>query len=101
MLQPVKARGRCPACMREMAILSDGTVARPHTGSTGFTKCGGYGMKALPLPAMPVAWVPRFEVRKNPLTGKWRVFVMGKLDSMWLKFDDAWDRVYEMMAESK
>lgn len=100
MLRPVQPRGQCPVCMREKALLSDGTVARPHKGTDGLP-CRGYGQPGLPLPQVAVAWVPAFEVRKNPLTGKWRVYAMGKLDSMWLNFDAAWDRVYQMMAEAK
>jgi hypothetical protein len=47
-------RGICPApaCRRNVALLADGIVARPHKDCAG-DPCPGRGLKAWPLPEVP------------------------------------------------
>lgn len=93
-----RQRGRCPECLRNVALLADGTVSNPHTGTDGMSKCRGYGKKAQPLASMPPpALVPPIRVQKNVLTGKWRVFGNGRYDSAWPTFTAAWVRVDELL----
>jgi hypothetical protein len=45
-----RARGMCPLCGRDVALLKDGTVATRHLDPATRARCKGYGEKALPLP---------------------------------------------------
>jgi hypothetical protein len=39
----VQPRGICPLCKRSVAVLTDGTVARPHKDKQK-VPCAGYGL---------------------------------------------------------
>lgn len=48
-LPTVQPRGTCAYCRRRLAILADGTIARPHLGNDG-KPCLGHGRPRLPQP---------------------------------------------------
>lgn len=89
-------RGRCPGCLRVMATLADGTIARRHYDASGYIYCYGYGKRALSPTAPVMATIAPVTVTRNALTRKWRVHAKGRYDGGYDTFEKAWDRVYEM-----
>lgn len=71
-LQP---RGLCPICRRELALLSDHTVARPHKDKDG-NPCAGYGLEGQLIPPAPPN---RVKVQQSVHTKRWRVWVGDRL----------------------
>lgn len=52
--KPATPRGRCPECLRDLALLSDGRIAYAHRRRPrGRSWCAGYGKPALPLEVKP------------------------------------------------
>lgn len=75
--QPRAQRGECPVCLRDVALLSDHTVARPHKDVDG-SPCAGYGLEGQPYP-LAAPEPERITVRRYAQTRRWRVSVGDRL----------------------
>lgn len=83
----IQPRGLCPVCQRDVALLSDNTVAKAHKDKTGFW-CDGYGLEGQPYP--PVIPPPeRIRVRRSDHSRRWRVEVGERLAYLVDGFDEA------------
>jgi hypothetical protein len=71
----IQPRGLCPVCRREMALLSDHTVARPHKDGRG-EPCAGYGLEGQLIPPPPPE---RIRVQQSVHSKRWRVWVGDRL----------------------
>lgn len=90
----MQARGLCPVCQRDVALLSDNTVAKAHKDKAGVW-CSGYGLEGQPY--APVAPPPeRIRVCRYAQTGRWRVTVGGRLAYVVDGFDEACRRAGQL-----
>lgn len=85
-------RGLCPVCRREVALLTDHTVARPHKNAEGFS-CNGYGLEGQLIPPPPP---DRIKVRLSAHTKRWRVEIGERLAYVCDDFDTATRRAAEL-----
>ncbi len=89
----IQPRGQCPVCQRDVALLSDNTVARPHLHEG--VPCAGYGLEGQPYP--PVVPAPqRITVRRSEHTGRWKVLTGERLAYLVDDFDTACRRAGQL-----